>query len=208
MNLSDWRLEYDRYNLHDEGLPSEPFTLFRSWFDQAVEDKNPEPNAFVLSTVDSNNQPQSRVVLLKEIEENSFVFYTNYTSQKGKDIEKNPIASLLFYFPFSQRQIRIQGAVSKLSREKAIEYFSTRPIESQISAMSSSQSSRVTRDELIEKAAELRNNGKIECPLDWGGYAISPTYFEFWQGQPGRLHDRIIFKSITNSQWEQYRIAP
>lgn len=208
MNLSDWRTEYDKYSLHEEGLPHEPLELFRSWFDKAVEDLNPEPNAFILGTVDGNHQPQSRVVLLKEIEDNSFVFYTNYGSQKGKDLKNNPKASMLFFFPFSQRQIRINGLVKQLSREKAVEYFATRPIESQVSAMASSQSAKVTRTELIEKAAELRNNEKVECPQDWGGYAIEPNYFEFWQGQPGRLHDRIIYKSNNNSQWEQYRISP
>jgi pyridoxamine 5'-phosphate oxidase len=208
MNLSDWRTEYDKYSLHEEGLPHDPFELFKSWFDKAVEDLNPEPNAFVLSTIDSENQPHSRVVLLKEIEENSFVFYTNYTSQKGQDLKNNPKTSMLFFFPFSQRQIRIHGLVKQLSREKAVEYFATRPIESQVSAMASAQSRKVTRTELIEKAAELRINGSIECPKDWGGYAIIPNYFEFWQGQPGRLHDRIIYKSIPNSNWEQYRLAP
>ena len=195
MNLTDWRTEYDKYSLREEGLPLEPFALFTSWLDKAVEDQNPEPNAFVLSTVDSNFQPQSRVVLLKEIEDTSFVFYTNYTSQKGKDLKNNPNVSMLFFFPFSQRQIRIHGRAKPLSREKAVEYFATRPLESQVSAMASAQSSKVTRTELIEKAAELRNSGKIECPKDWGGYAIMPNYFEFWQGQPGRLHDRIIYKS-------------
>ena len=208
MNLTDWRTEYDKYSLREEGLPLEPFALFTSWFDKAVEDRNPEPNAFVLSTVDSSFQPQSRVVLLKEIEDTSFVFYTNYTSQKGKDLKNNPNVSMLFFFPFSQRQIRIHGRAKPLSREKAVEYFATRPLESQVSAMASAQSSKVTRTELIEKAAELRNSGKIECPKDWGGYAIMPNYFEFWQGQPGRLHDRIIYKSNSNSQWDQYRISP
>ncbi len=208
MNLTDWRTEYDKYSLREEGLPLEPFALFTSWFDKAVEDRNPEPNAFVLSTVDSNFQPQSRVVLLKEIEDTSFVFYTNYTSQKGKDLKNNPNVSMLFFFPFSQRQIRIHGRAKPLSREKAVEYFATRPLESQVSAMASAQSSKVTRTELIEKAAELRNSGKIECPKDWGGYAIMPNYFEFWQGQPGRLHDRIIYKSNSNSLWDQYRISP
>ena len=208
MNLTDWRTEYDKYSLREEGLPLEPFALFTSWLDKAVEDQNPEPNAFVLSTVDSNFQPQSRVVLLKEIEDTSFVFYTNYTSQKGKDLKNNPNVSMLFFFPFSQRQIRIHGRAKPLSREKAVEYFATRPLESQVSAMASAQSSKVTRTELIEKAAELRNSGKIECPKDWGGYAIMPNYFEFWQGQPGRLHDRIIYKSNSNSLWDQYRISP
>lgn len=208
MNISDWRTEYDKYSLHEEDLPLEPLDLFRLWFDKAVEDQNPEPNAFVLGTISSNNLPHNRVVLLKEIEESNFIFYTNYNSQKGKDLEFNPNCSMLFFFPMSQRQIRIQGVVKKLSREKALDYFSSRPIESQISAMASSQSSPVTRDELFQKASELRRKEKIECPQDWGGYKIIPNYFEFWQGQPGRLHDRIVYEFISNSNWKQYRISP
>ncbi|MCE2963990.1 MAG: pyridoxamine 5'-phosphate oxidase [Chitinophagales bacterium] len=208
MNLSDWRTEYDKYNLHEENLPSLPLDLFRLWFDKAVEDLNPEPNAFILSTVSADLQPKSRVVLLKEIEAAKFVFYTNYSSQKGQDLQTNPKTSMLFFFPFSQRQIRIEGKVSKLSREKAVEYFASRPVESQVSAMASSQSRIVKREALIEKAAELRNAGNIVCPEDWGGYAIEPHYFEFWQGQPGRLHDRIIYNLDPHSHWEQYRIAP
>lgn len=208
MNLSDWRTEYDKYSLHEEDLPSQPLDLFRFWFDKAVEELNPEPNAFILSTVGTDNQPQSRVVLLKEIELNKFIFYTNYGSQKGKDIEVNPKVSALFFFPFSQRQIRVHGTVEKLSREKAVEYFSSRPIESQVSAMASSQSQPITREKLIEKAAEIRNSGEIFCPENWGGYAITPNYFEFWQGQPGRLHDRIVYKLDSSSNWKQHRIAP
>lgn len=208
MNISDWRTEYDKYSLHEEDLPIEPLTLFKSWFEKAVEELNPEPNAFVLGTIDSNNQPQTRVVLLKEIEDDKFVFYTNYDSQKGKDIDYNSNVSMLFFFPFSQRQIRILGKVSKLSRAKALDYFSTRPIESQISAIASAQSSKVTRSELIEKAASLRDNGPIECPVNWGGYAINASYYEFWQGQPGRLHDRIVFQIKSDNEWEKFRIAP
>lgn len=208
MNLSDWREEYDKYSLHEENLTKDPYALFKEWFEKAVEDLNPEPNAFILSTVSTKVEPESRVVLLKEIEENKFVFYTNYISQKGQDLAIHPKASMLFFFPFSQRQIRIKGTVTKLSRDKALDYFSTRPIESQISAMASAQSSKTTREELIQKAALLRENSEIVCPETWGGYGISPSYFEFWQGQPGRLHDRIIYEMNPSQTWEQYRIAP
>lgn len=208
MNLSDWREEYDKYSLHEENLPRDPYMLFREWFDRAVEDLNPEPNAFILSTISSKIEPESRVVLLKEIEDNKFVFYTNYSSQKGLDIAAHPKTSMLFFFPFSQRQIRIKGLVTKLSRDKALDYFSTRPIESQISAMASAQSSKTTREELIQKAALLRENGEVACPETWGGYGIIPHYFEFWQGQPGRLHDRIIYEKNPSHSWEQYRLAP
>jgi len=208
MNLSDWRIEYDKYSLHEENLPVDPYPLFNTWFDKAAEDKNQEPNAFILSTVSSAMEPESRVVLLKEIEDRNFVFYTNYTSRKGQDLEVNPKVCMLFFFPLSQRQIRIKGIATKLSREKALAYFSTRPIESQISAMASPQSSRTTREELIQKAASLREIGDITCPETWGGYGITPSYFEFWQGQPGRLHDRIIYEKNITQIWDQYRLAP
>lgn len=208
MNLSNWREEYDKYSLHEENLTLDPYAVFKEWFDKAVEDLNPEPNAFILSTVSAKIEPESRVVLLKEIEDSQFVFYTNYSSQKGQDISAHPKASMLFFFPFSQRQIRIKGLVTKLSREKAIDYFSTRPIESQISAMASAQSSKTTKEELIEKVTLLREKGDVTCPETWGGYGIMPHYFEFWQGQPGRLHDRIIYEKNPSHSWEQYRLAP
>lgn len=208
MNLSDWRQEYDKYSLHEEDVPNNPFEVFKNWFDTAVAELNPEPNAFVLSTVDSANRPQSRVLLLKEIEDNQFVFYSNYGSQKGRDLNNNPNAAMLFFFPFSQRQIRIHGAVAKLSRDKAEAYFATRPIESQVSAMASEQSQRVSRKDLIEKAAAIRDAGVIACPPNWGGYALNPNYFEFWQGQPGRLHDRIIFNLTSSHIWSIDRLSP
>lgn len=207
MNLSDWRIDYDKYSIDEGTLPVEPFALFKDWFDKAILDQNPEPNAFVLATC-ADNQPQSRVVLLKEIEDAKFVFYTNYLSQKGRDIEKNPRVSLLFFYPFSQRQIRINGIVEKLSREKAVEYFRSRPQESQISAIASPQSQVIGKQQLAENAEQIRQRSQLECPEHWGGYAVKPNLFEFWQGQPARLHDRIVYKILANHSWEKYRLAP
>lgn len=207
MDLRQWREDYNKYNLKEEDLKEDPFELFTLWFERAVEDKNPEPNAMVLSTA-AEGIPQSRVVLLKEIEDKRFVFYTNYQSNKGHELELNPNVQLLFFWIMSQRQVRISGVATKLSREKAVAYFTTRPIESQISAIASPQSRRIEMSELLSKVEEVSVKESIQCPDHWGGYAIEVTEFEFWQGQSGRLHDRIIYKKIEGDQWEIFRLAP
>jgi len=207
MNLEDWRQVYDKYSLREEDVPLSPYELFKSWFQKASEDNNPEPNAMTISTF-SDSYPESRMVLLKEFNGNQFVFYTNYNSQKGKNIDANPNVSLLFFWPYSQRQIRIKGIASKTPRDKAIEYFNTRPIESRISAISSPQSSRISRTDLVEKTIQIANSNELNCPEHWGGYGVEAMEIEFWQGQPGRLHDRIVYKKTNDNQWEIYRLAP
>jgi pyridoxamine 5'-phosphate oxidase len=207
MDLRNWRESYDKYSLDESSLPIEPFALFNLWFEQAVTDQNPEPNAMSIAT-SQDNKPSTRIVLLKEIEDERFVFYTNYESRKGKAIQSNPEVSLLFYWPMSQRQVRIYGLSSQLSREKAVAYFETRPIESQISAMASPQSQLISKKELIEKATEIKESNALICPENWGGIAVKPYEIEFWQGQPGRLHDRIVYKKNQANLWEMYRLAP
>jgi pyridoxamine 5'-phosphate oxidase len=207
MNLKDWRLNYDKYSLDESSMPSDPFQLFQLWFDQAVVDLNPEPNAMSIATCE-NNMPSTRIVLLKEIENENFVFYTNYSSRKGQDITANPSVALLFYWAMSQRQVRIYGQASKLSREKAEAYFKTRPIESQVSAIASPQSSQISKIELIERANEVAASDKLLCPENWGGISVEPSEIEFWQGQPGRLHDRVVYKKTSSTLWEMHRLAP
>lgn len=207
MDLSQWREDYNKYNLKEKDLSENPFDLFAQWFHKATEDNNPEPNAMVLSTV-YENKPQARVVLLKEIEQNKFVFYTNYQSKKGRELELNPNAQLLFLWILSQRQVRISGKVSKLSREKAEAYFASRPTDSKISAIASPQSQKITMSELLKKVEEVGVNNELSCPEHWGGYALDVVEFEFWQGQSGRLHDRIVYKKIEGDKWEIFRLAP
>lgn len=207
MDLNNWRENYDKYNLDEFNIPVEPFALFDLWFNQAVLDQNPEPNAMSIAT-SIDNKPSTRIVLLKEIEEEKFVFYTNYGSRKGKAIEVNPEVSLLFFWPMSQRQVRIYGIGTKLDREKAIKYFATRPIESQISAIASPQSDIITKKDLIDKAAKVEESKDFTCPENWGGIGVDPYEIEFWQGQPGRLHDRIVYKKTNVNLWEMTRLAP
>lgn len=206
MDLSDWREEYTKYNLKEADLSDNPHELFRIWFGQAVSDNNPEPNAMVLAT--SSIEPNARVVLLKEHNDSGFVFYTNYESQKAKDIERNPKVSLLFYWPLSQRQVRISGNAFKTTPEESRSYFDTRPHKSKISAIASPQSQPIKMDDLVERVREVERLANFEMPTNWGGYQVFAERFEFWQGQEGRLHDRIVYKNLDINQWEVFRLAP
>lgn len=206
MDLKDWRQEYNKYKLDEKTLTENPIDFFKKWFDQAVLDKNDEPNAMSISTC-YNNIPSSRYVLLKEIEDNKFVFYSNYKSKKAKEMELNPRVSLLFYWPMSQRQIRISGTVEKGDRNQSEDYFKTRPIDSQIAAMASPQSHEISIEQLLDNIETIVKSEKVSCPEHWGSYKVTPTEFEFWQGQPARLHDRIVY-TLENNIWSRKRIAP
>lgn len=187
-----------------------PYDLFEEWMTAAVEAKETEPNAFVLSTVDQNGQPSSRIVYLKDIINNEFVLYTNYNSDKGKDIEQNQQVSMLFFWPHSSRQIRVKGICTKLDTQISDAYFATRPRYSKLGAWASDQSGRLEkRDHLENKVKELDEQFGEEIPRPdfWGGYKIDPIAFEFWQGRPSRLHDRIVFEKEGDG-WTQYRINP
>lgn len=189
---------------------SEPFTLFNEWYKEAFDSKQLEPNAFVLSTVDSENRPSSRIVYLKELIDESFVFYTNYNSHKGQDLKGNPNASFVFFWPGKERQIRIEGVVEKVSSELSDEYFATRPRGSQLGAWASLQSDRLEDREILEqKIQDYAEQFPTEVPRPphWGGYRLKPRLIEFWQGRPSRLHDRIIFEKENNT-WNIYRKNP
>lgn len=207
MDLSHWREDYTKYNLKEASLPESPFVLFHTWFEKSIEDKSIEPNAMVLST-SNNNVPNARIVLLKEVLEDKFIFYTNYQSEKGLEIEANPQVHLLFFWAMSQRQVRIKGHASKISEEKSQTYFDSRPLESRISAIASPQSHRIDMESLLRRVEEVQSSSEIQCPTHWGGYQVVVSEFEFWQGQAGRLHDRMVYKKINNDKWEIYRLAP
>lgn len=187
-----------------------PFDLFSKWYREAFESGQLEPNAFVLSTVDIENRPSSRILYLKAMSENNFVFFTNYSSHKGVDIEKNNNASMLFFWPGKERQIRIEGEVMKISEDESDAYFESRPRSSQIGAWASHQSQLlIERDDLENRVREYaaKFEDKVPRPPHWGGYMLKPRLIEFWQGRPSRLHDRIIFE-LEGDSWKVYRKNP
>lgn len=187
-----------------------PLELFQIWFDEAINAAENESNAFVLSTVGLDLQPSARIVYLKEVVDEQFVFFTNYTSQKGKDIAENSRVSMLFFWPLMSRQIRIEGVCTKTTAEVSDAYFNSRPRNSQIGAWASHQSEvLINRKELEDRVIELENKFQDEIPRPphWGGYQIKPTQFEFWQGRPSRLHDRLVM-TYENGQWKAQRKNP
>lgn len=212
MDLTNDRTEHNGEILDSGNTPSNPVVLFNEWFQFASQTEMQEPNAMVLSTV-ANNRPSSRIVLLKSYSDAGFTFFTNYNSRKATEIETNNAASLLFYWDKLFRQIRIEGKTIKISREESVNYFRSRPKGSQISAVISHQSKIVkkqdARDYLINLWNEKFNqfqNKKISCPVNWGGFLLIPDYFEFWQGQKNRFHDRIAYKLDKN--WKKFRLYP
>lgn len=210
-NLADLRQHYTKGGLEEHQIPDSPFILFNEWFLQAGELGILEPNAMVISTVSADNKPSSRVVLLKGIEDGGFIFFTNYESRKGKELEHNPYTSVLFFWPEAERQIRIEGKVSKISTETSKAYFVSRPRESQLGAWASAQSSIIQGRHSIEESYQqclAQYEGKeIPLPDFWGGYIIHPSSFEFWQGRPSRLHDRMKYNKQQDS-WHIVRLSP
>jgi pyridoxamine 5'-phosphate oxidase len=208
--LRDSHSDFDRGGLIDT-IGTNPFKGFSQWFDEAILNNEIEVNACSVSTVDSKTmKPSSRIVYLKELKEEQFIFFTNYASQKGQQLEKNPFISMLFFWPSLQRQVRIEGKVSKVREEESDLYFASRPIESQLGAWASNQSETLKqRDDLITRLEEydLKFPNEVPRPTHWGGYALHQNCFEFWQGRPSRLHDRLVFEK-EGSSWINYRKNP
>lgn len=217
MDLKDIKLEYIREELNQKDLNSDPVKQLKKWFQEALNLEISYPNAATLATVNSQNIPSVRIVLVKDITPSGLQFFTDYTSKKGLDMEKNSNVSLLFFWKELDRQVRITGEVTKLSLEESHEYFYSRPRESQISALASHQSSIISKKELNEEVLRLKNlyeGKKVEFPKTWGGYSISGSSFEFWQGRPNRLHDRFQYSiqpgSANNGkvEWKIDRLSP
>ncbi|MBN1158917.1 MAG: pyridoxamine 5'-phosphate oxidase [Bacteroidales bacterium] len=209
--LSNKRIEYHLSRLDIDNLDHNPFVQFQSWLDEAVQDEVPEPTAMSLATSTLIGRPSSRMVLLKELDPKGFVFFSNYESKKGKHINENPWGALLFFWPRLERQVRIEGKISKTLQEKSDEYFYSRPQGGKISAWASPQSQRIPGREYLENLQtdyeKLFRTRALERPRHWGGYILKPDLFEFWQGRENRLHDRFEYILIGHI-WEIHRLAP
>ena len=209
--ISKLRKEYSLTELRKKNVSKNPFEQFSTWFQDAVNSKIEEPNAMILATAGKNIVPSLRVVLLKGVDEKGLIFYTNYNSQKGRELSENPNASLLFFWLPLERQIRITGKVVKLDEKESLKYFQTRPYESQIGAWASKQSealdNRIELEKKFEKYKSLFKEGNVPLPPNWGGIKLIPQTFEFWQGRESRMHDRIQYNK-RNNNWDLSRISP
>jgi len=210
-NLADLRLNYEKGALDEATLPGDPFVLFQLWLQDAIDACVLEPNAMTLATVSSDGQPSSRTVLLKGFDARGFSFFTNYGSRKSREISANPKAGITFFWKERERQVCVRGTTSRLSREESDAYFQSRPYGSQLGAWASEQSEVIPdRVWLENRERELRAKypeGKVPLPPNWGGFVLAPREFEFWQGRPSRLHDRILY-SLTEKVWTRSRLAP
>lgn len=211
-DISTLRKDYQKAALDEKSAASEPIKQFTTWFNEAIAAQVPEPNAMNLATVNENGRPASRIVLLKGVENNRFVFYTNYQSRKGKELDQNPACALTFFWPELERQIRIEGIASRIDEKRSEAYFQSRPRGSQIGAWASPQSSVIgDRSLLEERTKQIEEKFKgldvLPKPNQWGGYEIEPLLIEFWQGRSNRLHDRLLYNNIDGS-WTINRLAP
>jgi pyridoxamine 5'-phosphate oxidase len=207
-SLHHMRENYEGDELDIQNVYPSPFTQFSKWFTEAQRPDIPEPNAMVLSTATAEGRPSSRVVLLKEFTEKGFVFFTNYESHKGKELQKNPHACLNFWWPALERQVRINGITGRISASDSDTYFYSRPVGSQAGAIASPQSRViVSREWLEQRFIEVQLRGNIKRPEHWGGYLLEPYSIEFWQGRSNRLHDRLLYEK-KDAIWVISRLAP
>ncbi len=211
IDYSGIRRDYNQDELDESSVNPNPFLQFKAWFDEAIESKLfADVNAMTLSSINGLNKPSSRIVLLKQFDEKGFVFFTNYESRKSIEMIANPNVSLLFFWDKLERQVRIEGTVEKTTIQESDDYFYSRPKESQIGAWASNQSRKITKQELQKKFDEYQNffaEKELKRPDYWGGFRVIPSYFEFWQGRPSRLHDRIIYER-NESSWNIDRLQP
>jgi pyridoxamine 5'-phosphate oxidase len=211
--IENLRKEYARGQLELSEVQDDPIPQFERWLEEALRAEVPEPNAMTLSTATANGIPSARIVLLKGLDKGGFLFYTNYQSQKGRELSENPHAALTFLWHELQRQVRVEGRVERLSPEASTEYFQSRPKSSQIGAWVSPQSQPIESREVLEKREQelwekYEDAEQLPRPEHWGGFRVVPQRIEFWQGRPSRLHDRIFFERDAAGNWEKRRLAP
>jgi pyridoxamine 5'-phosphate oxidase len=211
-NLANIRKEYRKATLDLSNVDADPVKQFEKWFGEALQSEVVEPNAMHLATVNELGRPSGRMVLLKGLEKGKFLFYTNYQSRKGKELEINPACALTFFWPELERQVRVEGIAARVNTDVSDIYFKSRPRDSQIGAWASPQSTMIANRTILEQRIEQMEK-KFEGlpvlprPNQWGGFQIDPLEMEFWQGGPGRLHDRIQYLKVEN-EWKIYRLAP
>lgn len=211
MSIADIRKDYQLKSLNESEVAKNPIDQFSIWWEEAVQSAIVEVNAMALSTITSEGRPSSRIVLLKGYNHQGFVFFTNYKSDKGKQIAYNQHVSLLFFWKELERQVRIEGTASQVTKEESDAYFDSRPIGSRLGAWASPQSQKITDRQILDKELEKVTNQfadqHIPRPPHWGGYRVNPTSIEFWQGRSSRLHDRILYEQLEE-QWQISRLAP
>ena len=211
-SIADLRKDYTLKDLNENEIDKNPFIQFKIWFNQSVAAQLPEPNAMTLATCTPDGKPSARMVLLKDIDEQGFVLFTNYQSQKGQEISVNPQAALVFWWAELERQVRIVGTVEKISSAQSDSYFEVRPPFSRLGAWASNQSEVIAnRDVLEAQLIEFQRqyeNQEVPRPPHWGGFRVIPQEIEFWQGRSSRLHDRLRYTLVDNGNWKIERLSP
>lgn len=211
-NLANIRKEYRKATLDVSSVHPDPVKQFEQWFEEALQAEVMEPNAMHLATVNDQGKPSARLVLLKGLENKQFIFYTNYQSRKGRELERNPACALTFFWPELERQVRISGVATRVTGQTSDAYFKSRPLESQMGAWASPQSTLIDNREILEQRfrdiqKKFAGLDVLPRPHQWGGFQVEPLEMEFWQGGPGRLHDRIQYVKV-DAVWKIYRLAP
>jgi pyridoxamine 5'-phosphate oxidase len=210
--MNDTPANHPAETLDERDVDPNPIDLFKRWFEAATASGSRLPDAMTLATASKDGRPSARMVLLKGVDGDGFVFYTNYNSQKARELDENPRAALVLYWVQLDRQIRVEGTVARVSAAESDEYFRTRPRESQLGALASPQSEVVANRAVLEQSfrelEELYRDREVERPAHWGGYRLRPERIEFWQNRTGRLHDRIVYELIADGDWAIIRLAP
>ena len=212
METDELRREYNSDGLRESDAAENPFDQFELWFQKAVDAKIDLPDAMTLATASKDGIPSARIILLRGFDERGLVFFTDYQSQKGQELEENPRAALVFYWRELDRQIRVSGSVNTVSRRESEKYFRSRPVGSQLAALASNQGEIIPNRQKLEgkykQLMETFRHKQIPLPPFWGGFRLSPDWFEFWQGRPNRLHDRLRYTQCSDEGWKIERLSP